>query len=195
MTPSTEASPAMGNADQLARYTYAVLHQMAHLVQTYVDGSRHGYAEHAGPHMRHIIEHYETLDRALNTPTAATPAPVVDYDARERDPLVESRPDVALGRIERLQRTLGPSARADAQRLSQPVEVHVRGGVEGEYNFSSGSTVARELMFLNSHATHHFAVLQGYAKFRGESLGPGLGKAPATVAFERQQRLNTHATA
>ena len=77
--------------------------------------------------------------------------------------------------------------------LDQPVDVRTRGGLQGEHNFSTRSTVARELMFLNSHATHHFAILQGYARQRGETLGTGVGRAPATVAHEQRQR--EHASA
>ena len=38
----------------------------------------------------------------LSIETNAQP-PVVDYDARERDALLEGRPDIAMGRIDRLQ--------------------------------------------------------------------------------------------
>jgi hypothetical protein len=185
-----------GTADQLAEYTHEVLAQMIAVIQPYLSGTRPGYAEHIGPHMRHVIEHYETLGRALRlTSSAQALTATVDYDARERDPLVETHPDVAVGRVRRLQQLLGIVGGLDVQVLAQTVQVHLRGGVHGENNFNCTSTVARELMFLNSHTTHHFAVLQGYAKQRGESLGAGLGKAPATVAHELQQLENQHANA
>jgi len=95
----------------------------------------------------------------------------VDYDARQRDQRLETDPEVALKRIGLLQHALGG---IPDPLLERSVDVHTRGGLSGEHNFSTRSSVARELMFLNSHATHHFAILQGYARQRGETLGAGL---------------------
>lgn len=184
-----------GTPDQLTQYTGEILGQMMSVIQPYVDGKQQGYSEHMGPHIRHVIEHYETLARVVKLftdvnaiATTVSALSCVDYDARERDPLVETEPLMALERIQRLQQSLGTVGWAHEQHMAQPLRVQVRGGVQGEYNFECISTVGRELMFLSSHATHHFAVLQGYANQRGESLGVGLGKAPATVAHENKQR-------
>jgi len=183
-----------GNASQLATYTHAVLSQMAGVVHLYADGDRAAYAEHVGPHVRHIIEHYETLANALGSSEAGGDvAPVVDYDARERNMQMETDPDVALVRITDLQTALGDKGNPQNPWLDRPLDVRTRGGLQGEHNFSTRSSVARELMFLNSHATHHFAILQGYARQRGETLGAGVGKAPATVAHEQRQREHANA--
>ena len=81
---------------------------------------------------------------------------------------------------------IGSSAGLNESTMQQVVNVYTRGGLKGEYNFCTPSTLAREIMFLNSHATHHFAIMQGYARERGQTLGAGLGKAPATVAHEQR---------
>jgi hypothetical protein len=179
-----------GNTAQLCIYTGAVLSQMADMVHPYVGSRARTYGEHVGAHLRHIIEHYDTLAHALALPESSSGlACVVDYDARQRDPRLETDPEVALTRISLLHRAL----RAITDPLMwRAVDVHTRGGLRGEHNFSTRSSVARELMFLNSHATHHFAILQGYARQRGETLGAGVGRAPATVAYEQrlqQERL------
>jgi hypothetical protein len=173
-----------GSGAQLCTYTGDVLSQMASVVQPYVGSRANTYGEHIGAHLRHIIEHYDTLAHALAcSESCSNRACVVDYDARQRDPRLEADPEVALNRIALLQRAF--KAITDPL-MERSVDVHTRGGLQGEHNFSTRSSVARELMFLNSHATHHFAILQGYARQRGETLGAGVGRAPATVAYEQR---------
>lgn len=177
-------SQTRSNSAQLCAYTCDIFLQMQSIVKPYVGPRTQSYREHVGAHLRHIIEHYETLARVLTGPVfIGDQLYAVDYDARERNIQIETEPVVALNRI-----TWLCDAFADLGKLQleYPVEVHLRGGLQGEYNFISRSTVAREVMFLNSHATHHFAIMQGYAHQRGETLGAGLGKAPATVAHEQQ---------
>lgn len=173
-----------GSGAQLCAYTGDVLLQMASVAQPYAGNRANTYGEHIGAHLRHIIEHYETLVNALTcSESCSDRACIVDYDARQRDPDLESDPAVALNRIASLQRTF--EAITDPM-MERSVDVHTRGGLQGQHNFSTRSSVARELMFLNSHATHHFAILQGYARQRGETLGAGVGRAPATVAYEQR---------
>jgi hypothetical protein len=137
--------------------------------------------------MRHIIEHYDALLKAVTTLQAGTAAVCkADYDARERNLEVEANPLEAIRRIKLIAATFGSDSGVSERDMAQVVQVHVRGGLNGEHDFCTLSSVARELMFLNSHATHHFAILQGYARERGQTLGAGFGKAPATVAYEQQ---------
>jgi hypothetical protein len=183
----TATDTPLGTAAQLSSYTAAVLAQMASVIQPYVGTRSADYAAHVGAHMRHIIEHYEALANAWKTRGAnAQLVCVADYDARERNPLVEADPREAIRRMALIEAILGPDAGLNDSDLSQCVQVHTRGGLEGEHDFCTLSSLARELTFLNSHATHHFAILQGYAKQRGETLGLGVGKAPATVAYEQR---------
>ena len=177
----------LGTAAQLCGYTAAVLAQMVSVIQPYVGARASDYAVHVGAHMRHIIEHYDTLVNALSAvETGAQATCITDYDARERNPEVEANPLEAIKRISLIETALGLAAGLDEVAMLRKVDVHTRGGLKGEHNFCTLSTLARELMFLNSHATHHFAIVQGYARERGQTLGAGVGKAPATVAHEEQ---------
>lgn len=106
---------------------------------------------------------------------------------RARDSLLETDPSIALARISGLRCLLHCGFDTPA-RLALPVEIHTRGGLEGEHDFCTMSTLARELSFLHSHAVHHFAILQGDAKLRGKSLGAGLRRAPSTIAHENKMR-------
>lgn len=184
----------LGTAEQLCEYTTAVLAQMVSVIQPYVCTQQPDYAAHVGAHMRHIIEHYDTLVNALNA-TKSDPQALcaADYDARERNLEVEANPLEAIRRIDLIKAALGNSSGLNEAAMLQLVRVYTRGGLKGEHNFCTPSTLAREIMFLNSHATHHFAILQGYARERGQTLGAGVGKAPATVAHE--QRVNSQVAA
>lgn len=177
-----------GTAAQLCTYTGAVFSQMESVTKPYL-GPRMGvYREHIGAHLRHIIEHYGAFAHALATSERCSDLVcTVDYDARERNIHIETDPAVALDQIAVLKRRFEA---LDLPQMAQAVEVHTRGGLQGEQNFITLSSVARELMFLNSHSTHHFAIVQGYAHQRGETLGDGFGKAPSTVAHEQRQKLN-----
>jgi hypothetical protein len=178
------------NAALLA-YNQAVLEQTAGIVAQHPQFSS-AYSAHIGPHVRHIIEHYQALCRGLQvaSPSAAQEAEVcVDYDSRARDPRIENNPAFALASLRELQQWLAPEHWADTQ-LSQGLAIHLRGGLQGEHQFVTPSTVARELTFLASHAVHHFAVLQGYARQEGKTFGAGLGRAPATIAHETQAPAN-----
>jgi hypothetical protein len=50
------------------------------------------------------------------------------------------------------------------------------------------SSVGRELVFLATHAVHHFAVLHVYCLQHGLIVDADLGRAPATLAHERHAR-------
>ncbi len=167
----------------LLRYNHAVLEQTAGVIAQHTAFSS-PYSDHIGPHVRHIIEHYQTLQRVLDG-ALTTQVPTVDYDNRARDIRIETDPAFALTQLRALQRWL-VSAQWGDKDLTRTVAVHLRGGLQGEFTFVGPSSVARELTFLASHAVHHFAVLQGYARQEGKSFGAGLGKAPATVAHENR---------
>ena len=186
---TTHTSGPLGTATQLCAYTAAILAQMVSVIEPYAGARQPEYAAHVGAHIRHIIEHYDTLVKAWATaqekPGTSCQA---DYDARERNLEVETHPLTAIERIALIDSALGSRAALDEAAMQQTVYVYTRGGLSGEYNFCTTSRLAREIMFLNSHATHHFAIMQGYARERGQTLGWGVGKAPATVAHE--QRLH-----
>lgn len=178
-----------GSAQQLCDYTAAVLAQMVSVIEPYVGSRQPEYAAHIGAHTRHIIEHYDTLVNAWAAAEKAPATPcVADYDARERNMQVEANPLEAIRRIALIDTALGSTSGLSQGDMQRSVWVHTRGGLSGEHNFCTASSLAREIMFLNSHATHHFAIMQGYARERGQTLGAGVGKAPATVAHE--QRLD-----
>ncbi|MDP3857498.1 MAG: hypothetical protein Q8Q73_07035 [Stagnimonas sp.] len=161
--------------EKLIRFNVDVLHQGLQVLEAQAAVPGSDYGSHIGPHLRHVIEHYEALAQQL-------PSLSVDYDSRARDRTPERDPAVARARIEALQRQLHA---LDVDAVSEPIAIHLRGGLGGEENFVSFSTLARELLFVASHAVHHYALLQMHCKAQGIFLGEDFGKAPATVRHAR----------
>ena len=160
---------------QLLRYNIDVLDQGLKVIDAHAAAPGSDYASHTGPHLRHIIEHYEALTLHIATRS-------VDYDTRARDRGPEQDPQLAAARIKALQQQL---AMLDTRNIEAPIAVHLRGGLSGEENFVSYSTLARELLFVASHAVHHYALIQVHCKAQGICLGQDFGKAPSTVRHDR----------
>jgi hypothetical protein len=161
----------------MVAFNCQVLDQALAVIAAHEAQPHAAFALHSGPHLRHIIEHYEAL--TLNPSCDA-----VDYDSRARDRSIERDPALARTRLQAIRNTLLGMSVGDA---SQSVTVHLKGGLDGSAQFVSHSTLGRELMFLASHAVHHFAVIQIYCKEQGLDLGASFGKAPATVQHEQRR--------
>lgn len=174
---SEPAAVAATGLEPLLRFNRQVIDQALDLVAAHCEPGAPDYACPVGAHLRHVIEHFE----ALLFP--AVPG-VVDYDARARDTELERSPVLAQQRLGVLRAALSPAAPAV---LSKALQVKGQGGLGGEFHFSVPSTLGRELVFVASHAIHHFALLQAHCKQHGLATGDTFGKAPSTVAHERAQ--------
>lgn len=178
---STLAAPAVAAAtchEPLRRFNRQVIDQALDLVAAHQLPGAPDYAYPVGAHLRHVIEHFE----ALLFP--AVPG-VVDYDARARDSELERSPGLAQHRLHVLREAL---SQGSGVALTSAVQVHGQAGLGGEFRFTVSSTMGRELVFVASHAIHHFALLQAHCKQHGVSTGETFGKAPGTVAHDRSQR-------
>lgn len=162
------------DAKRLLRFSAAVLGQAHPLVAAHWRSRASAYAYPIGAHLRHVIEHYE----ALLQPKWLG---VVDYDQRPRDHELQTNPGVALLRMHALMRRLNDWTAAD---LDATVQVRGRGGLAGDFGFAVGSSVARELVFVTSHAIHHYALLKPHCLQHGIPIAADFGRAPATVAHE-----------
>ena len=130
-----------------------------------------------GPHLRHVIEHYEAL---VMRPGAHE----VDYDSRPRDRALEHSPTLACERLAAIRATLRTGAAGD---IDDALVVHARIGLEGQWPLMTTSTVGRELVFLASHAVHHYALLREHCVRHGLTTSAHFGIAPATVAHARRR--------
>lgn len=130
-----------------------------------------------GGHYRHCLDHFTSLLRSLD-------ADAVDYDHRERDVRIESRPDFALGLTQQMRTRLEtlPIGVLDTA-------VKARGEVSYAHGDSplTGSTFGRELVYCIAHAIHHYALISIMARLMDVKLPEHFGVAPSTVANNAKQ--------
>ena len=160
--------------DRLLRFSASVLGQAFPLVEAHW-GPGASFSDPVGAHLRHVIEHYE----ALLLPRLPG---VVDYDSRPRDRELQRNPHVALRRLHALLRRLDDWA---GTNLDASVQVRGRGGLAGDFGFAIGSSLAREIVFVASHAIHHYALLKPHCTQHGIHVSAEFGCAPSTLAHER----------
>jgi uncharacterized damage-inducible protein DinB len=139
----------------------------------YATPSRLGWAP-VGSQFRHILDHYRSFLRGWAEGR-------VDYDARDRDRLVETD-------------------RAEAARVARLIIerlelIHVEDGdrilmVQMDCGGNDGvpdwrpSSVGRELQFLVSHTVHHYALIRLLLLDQGIEAGADFGTAPSTLAWQ-----------
>lgn len=175
---------SINSTTQLWAYNRALLQQgvdMIDLLQAQAC-PEFRYAQAVGPHLRHIIEHYQALLNTLADPDTDC----VDYDARSRALDVQSDPAVTRQRLQAQMAVMDQHAQDPCFSLSMALTTRLQAGTVGELAVSVVTTLGRELLFVGSHTTHHYALLAHYCQAAGVSLGADFGKAPATVAFERR---------
>lgn len=166
-------------ADALVDDNDGYLEQVAELLRVIPAGdyaSRDGANDAIGAHVRHLLEHYESLLRSTG---------FTDYDQRNRDREVERDTALALRRIADIR---------DALRAVVPPGQDTRMSVT--YNCERGgrvthlpldSSLERELLFLVSHTVHHMALIAVLARMRGITVPESFGVAPSTLRHHREQ--------
>ena len=137
-----------------------------------------------GGHLRHCLDFYSCFLAGLENGR-------VDYDARCRDPRVETDRAHALGVIDSLIDRLG---RLDAAEEARSLQVAGdRGPGEEGGDAWSPSSVRRELQFLRSHTVHHFALIRAVLHLFDFETDPDFGVAPSTLTFRERQTTKSPA--
>jgi uncharacterized damage-inducible protein DinB len=131
-----------------------------------------------GPHLRHVIEHYESLIHGL-------PSGRIDYDMRKRDPEVEKSRTAAIKKLEAIRGFLFEFPTEMELQLATKFESH---GSELHDDIWTSSTLGRELISVLSHTVHHFAIISMLARYHGVVPPDGFGIAPATLRFMATSR-------
>jgi len=137
-------------------------------------GERH--ARTVGPHLRHVLDHYSAFIVGL-------PGFRVNYDARLREPRLESDLEFAAARLREL---VGELALFDEDLMELPLQVRLEDG-GGEAEQWSHSTVRRELQFLLSHTVHHFALIAALLERFEIGVPEDFGIAPSTLKYWQAQ--------
>lgn len=152
----------------------AVLDDLAAVVDSLTDAQ---YAESAipgvsgsvGGHVRHCLDHIRALEVAMTNG-------VVNYDARERDTLVEHDRTLAWSLLKSARRRI---AVLPAAALSRPVVVRAMMRVDGA-PVEVLSSLEREVAFVIAHTIHHCATIAVLAGVSAEHLPERFGLAPST---------------
>jgi hypothetical protein len=124
-----------------------------------------------GPHVRHCLDHLRCFLRGLA-------AGVVDYDARDREVVVEIDPRLAR---ERLATVVEDLRALDPHRLGRPLRVRQSAAL-GAAPITVDSNLERELVFLSGHTIHHLAIMAILVRGRGLAIPEDLGIAFSTAA-------------
>jgi hypothetical protein len=134
-------------------------------------------ASSAGAHMRHILDHYLALQDGLSLG-------LVNYNKRNRYSSIESCPQTALLQWKKVEQWLKEVSQLDAD---MPLAVVCETSVNETQNTQTQSTLARELVFVSSHAIHHFSLLAVINSLLGNKDEANFGVAPSTATYARQQ--------
>lgn len=131
----------------------------------------------AGAHMRHVLDHYSALMCGLD-------GRVVDYNKRNRYSDIETCPKAAVQMWEKIESWLSDAC---AMPMDTQIDVISETCVMKTQYAQVPSTLARELVFVSSHAIHHFSLMAVMRSLQGKSTPEYFGIAPATATFMRQQ--------
>lgn len=132
-------------------------------------------ADPIGRHVRHVLEHYESLLQGTDGR--------IDYEARARNPQVETDPRVASERIAGIRERLEMLPETDV-----PASVRVRYTCAAEDRVVAEieSTLERECHFVLSHTVHHMALIALLAQAHGHGVSEGFGVAGSTLRYRAE---------
>ncbi len=130
-----------------------------------------------GAHLRHVIERAELCFKAYEQQSV-----LLDYDARERDLALETRPELAQQKLVEFINFLADLAPQELAR-----QITVKESISTDIQTEVSSTFARELLEQINHNVHHFALIKLIALELQIVLPADFGKAFATQIYEQQQ--------
>lgn len=131
------------------------------------------YRASVGGHVRHIVEHYRSFLRGLDTGE-------IDYEDRPRDLRIEGSARYAAGLIEEIAARLQDLG-ATLPNHGLPLRAETTEGT------TTDTSVLRELEFLLSHTIHHYALVAVMARLQGCEPAATFGVAPSTLRYQEAQ--------
>ncbi len=130
----------------------------------------------AGAHIRHVLDHYYAIQLGLEDR-------IINYDVRQRGGEIEFSPEQAYNSIEQLKVFLNSLTQ---QQLGTIMQLTTEVAINEKQVQTVTTTLARELIFVSSHAIHHFAMVEQIAKAQKAFTPEHFGIAPATATFLRE---------
>ena len=139
--------------------------------ETYSHTVRAPFGASIGQHYRHVLEHFQCLIRGAR-------AKEVNYDARERNPRLESEVTYASIATCDVLRAIKHWSDASLQAQCKVVSsVSYQQGSEDTVD----SNVGRELSYCVAHAIHHYAIIRLICHELDIRVPAEFGVAPSTL--------------
>ena len=135
-------------------------------------------ASSLGAHYRHHLEHVELLLSGLGQS-------VIDYDDRARNQQLETDRAYALERTDAL---IDAFLGLQEDALNEELTVVYRSCTEADTRPRAKSTLGREMLFLISHAVHHYALMRILVEASGASTRDDFGVMPSTQAHPEAKK-------
>lgn len=127
-----------------------------------------------GAHYRHLLEHYRCFLEQLHSAQ-------ICFDARARELKLER--DLPYARRVMAQ-VIQELAALDTDSLNAAIMIS-----DQQTCKPVQSSVARELLFLQAHSVHHYALIAAMARMQGVKTAPDFGVAVATKAFNDENNV------
>jgi len=126
-----------------------------------------------GAHIRHVLDHYISLQQGIDTG-------IVDYDHRRRDCQAESCPEVAINELTIIRQWL---RELPSENLALQVKSEV--SLCDSCSITLDTDLERELLYTLNHTVHHMAYVALLLQSNGEEVNATIGVAPATASHRR----------
>lgn len=138
---------------------------------SYSRGAREPFNASIGQHYRHVLEHFVCLVNGAR-------AQEINYDARERNPRLES--EVAYASVATCD-VLRAIKRWNETTLEAGCRVQSSVSYTAKAASVVNSNIARELSYCVAHAIHHYAIIRLICGELGITVPAEFGYAPSTV--------------
>ncbi len=145
----------------------------------YMQGFKPAFQSDIGTHFRHVLEHYQCFFHQLAKAEFR-------FDERARDGRLETDIDYAKSTIQKLIKSL---TQFDISLFEKEYTISEEYSDEGEKNNLINqvtTTLERELMFLQSHTVHHYAMIAAMTRSLGIATDDEFGVAIPTRNFTKQ---------
>lgn len=141
------------------------------------------FSSSIGTHIRHIVDHFLALQEASQNTELKDEKlnyGLVNYNKRNRHADIEHCPQAAIAACKDISAWL--RATCSNHLLNSRLQVRSEIDISHTKSTTCESTLERELVFVASHAIHHFALIRIIRNLQGKALPEFFGYAPATIS-------------
>ena len=143
----------------------------------YIKGFKPAFQSTIGAHFRHVVEHYRCFFKQM-------PDGVFCYDERDREQILECDAEYMVEAINKVISQFADVSDPAFDQTYTLMDEQSLGPVE--------TTLQRELLFLQSHTIHHYAIIAAMTRSFGNQPQEDFGVA---IATRNHQKCSESATA